>query len=413
MRVLYFTVVPLGTSGNGGSICCRNHVIRLAADPDIELIAMVAGPAEQEAATKAFFAEAGVKSYFQPFRNDNLHPATDTVAAIACFATKVVFQFPWELQAMNQPHIQEGIDWAVKGYSIDFLVIDYHPSALFLKLPRKDVRTALIKLNREGDFYEDMIRMGKTKHGRRTARISLLRARRFERITDAKVGKIITIGPPDLPNYRLPSRPVCISPYLDPRTERWSYTASNTLLFIGDVHHYPNWLAVEWIATKLAPALRAVRSNVHISVVGALASQVPSHWDQPNMLFLGRSTNEAVKKLFLTADMMLCPIENNYGVKFKSLEAIAYGIPLIASRQTLLGLPYLPEEPAIDLQDVASAASTICALLANPTALIRLAALQRELQDAFIADQRTVWSRSLRDIPLPNALGRCRWQQRT
>ena len=64
--------------------------------------------------------------------------------------------------------------------------------------------------------------------------------------------------------------------------------------------------------------------------------------------------------------------------RFKSLEALAYGIPLFASRQTLLGLPYLPEEPAIDLKDAASAARTICALVSNPEALIQLAASQCE-----------------------------------
>ena len=406
MRVLYFTVVPLGSTGNGGSICCRNHVIRLAADPEIELIAMVAGPAEQEAATSAFFAEVGVKNYFQPFRGDNMRPAADTVAAIAAFATKMVFHFPWELQAMNQPHIQEGIDWAIEAFGIEALVIDYHASALFLTLPRKDVRTALIKLNREGDFYKDMIQLGKTAHGKRTSRISLMRARRYERITDANVGKIITIGAPDLPRYRLPSRPVCISPYLEHRADRWSYTASNTLLFIGDVNHYPNWLAVEWIARQLAPALLAAGSQVQIAVVGAVASQGTCQWDQSNILFLGRSTDETVQRLFLTADMMLCPIENDYGVKFKSLEALAYGIPLFASRQTLLGLPYLPEEPAIDLKDAASAARTICALVSNPEALIQLAASQCERQNAFIASQRTVWSRTLSNIAPPKARAR-------
>jgi hypothetical protein len=46
---------------------------------------------------------------------------------------------------------------------------------------------------------------------------------------------------------------------------------------------------------------------------------------------------------------MICPLENDFGVKFKAAEALAHGTPLLASRQTLLGLPYLDEEPALDL----------------------------------------------------------------
>ena len=82
------------------------------------------------------------------------------------------------------------------------------------------------------------------------------------------------------------------------------------------------------------------------------------------------------------------------------------GIPLFASRQTLLGLPYLPEEPAIDLKDAASAARTICALVSNPEALIQLAASECERQNAFIASQRTVWSRTLSNIAPPKARAR-------
>jgi hypothetical protein len=217
MRVLYFTIVPLMNTGNGGSICCRNHLARLAKDPGIELFGMVAGQPEWKEGTDAFFASLGVPYHFQPFRSGHIHHAANRISDLASFVTTMVFQFPWELQALNQPHIQEGIDWAIRSYTIDTLVIDYHFSALFIDLPRTDVRTVLISLNREGDFYSDQIRLGQTHHGSLTAAISLRRACRFERRTDASVDKVVTIGPPDLPRHKVRSQPVCITPYLDPK----------------------------------------------------------------------------------------------------------------------------------------------------------------------------------------------------
>ncbi len=105
MRTLYFTVVPLESPGNGGSICCRNHVERLAADPGIELFAMTAGHLAWREGTEAFFAGLNVPHHFQPFRNGNFHHAANSAPSIVDFAFKAIFQFPWEMQALNQQHI--------------------------------------------------------------------------------------------------------------------------------------------------------------------------------------------------------------------------------------------------------------------------------------------------------------------
>ncbi|MGI4977368.1 MAG: glycosyltransferase [Janthinobacterium lividum] len=395
MRVLYFTVVPLAANSNGGSICCRNHVARLAADTGIELTAMVAGPPEDRDATETFFAALGVRCHFQPFRGGQFHPEGSAFASVAAFAAKALFHFPWELQALNQPHIQEGIDWAIKGYTIDTLVIDYHSSTLFLRLPRNDVRTVLIGLNREGDFYADMIRLGLTHHVPLTAGISLRRARRFERRIDASVDKVVTIGPPDLPRHRLRAPAACITPYLDPKPERWRCTDPSRVFFVGNIAHYPNRLAIEWLTRRFAPVLLELDGRVRISIVGATASDVDAAHRHANIDFLGTADASTLTGLFLGAGLMLCPIENDYGVKFKAVEALSYGTPLLASRQTLLGLPHLSGIPMFDLDRPDEAAALVRDLALDPGRLVALGALQQRQQAAFIATQGDIWSRTI------------------
>jgi hypothetical protein len=56
----------MGT-GNGVSLCCRNHVIRLASDPGVELFGFVIGPEARRAGTAAFFAELGVSHHFETY----------------------------------------------------------------------------------------------------------------------------------------------------------------------------------------------------------------------------------------------------------------------------------------------------------------------------------------------------------
>ena len=395
MRVLYFTVVSLVAPTNGGSICCRNHVERLVADPDIELFAMTAGPLGDKEGTEAFFKGLDVPHHFQPFRQGNVHHAENRIRSIAGFAFKATFQFPWEMQALNQPHIEEGIAWAIRGYSIDVLIIDYHASSLFLTLPRSDVRTALISLNREGDFYADQIRLGQTHHGTLTARASLSRLRRWERGTDAAVDQLIVIGPTDLPKHRTRRVPVCITPFLDPKSERWNYSASNSVFFVGAIAHYPNRLAIEWLTRELAPRLAGVAPTAKITIVGATDADIA--FPHRNVELLGWGDADAVSRLFRASDLMICPVENDYGVKFKALEALAYGTPLLASKQTLSTLLHL-QGPSIDLHDPAAAARLVADLLASRATIEALAREQQEQQTAFIGSQAGVWSRTLRGL---------------
>jgi len=265
-------------------------------------------------------------------------------------------------------------------------------------LPRKDVRTVLISLNREGDFYSDQIRTGQTHHGSLTAGISLARARRWERRVDASVDQLIAICPSDLPVHTTRRRPICITPYLDPKPERWRYAGTNRAFFVGAIGHYPNRLAIEWLTRELAPNLLAIGSNAKISIVGATEADIPQAHRHKNVELLGPSDGQTVSCLFRTSDLMICPVENDYGVKFKTLEALAYGTPLLASRQTMLGLPHLRDVPALNLRDPIAAAALIGNLLRDRDRLESLAAAQQQQQAAFIGSQHGVWSRVLETV---------------
>jgi hypothetical protein len=393
LRVLYFTVTPLAPLGNGGSICCRNHVARLAEDPNIELFGIAAGPERWREGTEQFFAELGRPVSYLTFKNVDLKK----LAIRSCGRTlfQQTFQFLWEMDSLGQDHIEDAIARTVQAERIDAIVIDYLPSALFLRLPRSDAKTLLISLNREGNFYEDIIRMGKTEHSAFTAGISLARARRWERRTYAAVDQVVTIGRPDLPQSGLRRPAVCITPYLDPKPVQWSYKASGRVFFVGAIGHYPNQLAIEWMVNRLAPEISALGADVKLTIVGAIPQDVPEARKYKNVEFLSFSDDATVAKLFTDSDMTLCPIENDYGVKFKSVEALSYGIPLFASRQTLLGLPQITPTPAIDLDQPKEAAQTLCALLANSDSLIDLARTQQREQMDFIVSQQGIWSKTL------------------
>ncbi len=99
------------------------------------------------------------------------------------------------------------------------------------------------------------------------------------------------------------------------------------------------------------------------------------------------------------ADVAICPVENDYGVKLKALDALAWGTPLFASAQTLKGLPHLPAAPSIDLSAAGEAAAVLGAIVGDRVTLKRIAQQQAEAHERFITAQSRVWSALLESTP--------------
>lgn len=402
MRVLYYTNVPLHESANGGNICCRNHVQRLSEEPELEVFAVVTQEARCEAGTTAFLNSLGVPSRFVPYL-----PVKRSKSRFRRFWKKQLgyLMFPggiWRQVAMKPTHVQQVIDEMIIEWNIEAMVIDYYLGVVHIRLPRHDVRTCIIKLNREAEFYWQQMKYTKSWWYCLTHQIEFWRLKLLERKIDNSVGKVVVIGAPDIPPHVKRSPPVCITPYLDRAPVQWSYSNSKSIFFVGSILHYPNKLAVEWILNKLGPEMAKVCPEIVIKIVGCSSQDAAELGTgaAANISFLGVSDRESLEHLFCHADLMLCPIENNFGMKFKSAEAIAYGIPLLASVQTLLGLPYLKNSPSIHLDKPAEAAILIRDLTANGDRLLQLSASQKQEQDAFIKTQKNIWKNTLMETPI-------------
>jgi hypothetical protein len=186
LTVIYFTVVPISSSTNGGNIACRNHIDRLNRDPNIDLRVLAAPTSQDVAATEEFLRRANIEHIVIPRREGNFHQADNTVMSTLRFAALSAVYFPWELEARLQPQYDEALEWAMKHWQADLIVIDYTFSALFCpKVMRGPIKKAIVTFNREAEFYRDMIGLGMIRHDRFSAEISARRLARFEPIVNA------------------------------------------------------------------------------------------------------------------------------------------------------------------------------------------------------------------------------------
>jgi glycosyltransferase involved in cell wall biosynthesis len=224
--------------------------------------------------------------------------------------------------------------------------------------------------------------------------------RAFERWVYRRSSAVVALTSADLPTFHgRPRIREVIPPAFDPSPERWSWTGRRYLSFVGSVGHYPNRLAVEWLATRLAPALEQLRADVDVRIVGVAATAAPESWRRENVTFLGEGDRDLVTRELTGGGAFVAPIANRFGAKIKLLDCLAHGTPFLASDEALTGLPFVSKPLApVQLDDPAAVAREIVRLFAEPSSVVRASERLAAELESFLLSQRGVWSDLLRRV---------------
>lgn len=313
-RTLHFTVVPLFPTNSGGALCCRNHVRRLAQDPEIDLLVSSTGPEEHGHLNREAVASLDAEFVFLPF-------GAGTVAG-GPLPRRVGRRWPflYEATAVAQPQIDTLFMDLVRTYEPQVVVVDYVPSVSFVpSLYSAAVRRVTVTLNRETDYYNELRRHGTLPPDASDSWVTALRVRQFERSVYRRSDAVVALAGDDLPKLRgRPRVRAVIPPVFDPHPSRWRPTDSRTVLFVGNVGHDPNRQAIDWLCTRLAPALDD--HSVGVRVIGVGADGASAEWQQPNVEFLGTADEETVRSGLALARLFVAPISNAFGSKIKLLD---------------------------------------------------------------------------------------------
>jgi glycosyltransferase involved in cell wall biosynthesis len=391
VAAVYFTAVPLHMASNGGALVCREHIERLASDPAVDLLVALAGPPEHERGSAAVAEAAGARFAYFPFR--------PTATRAVWSPVRGRWPFLYEATALEQPHVDASLVATLRKEAADVLVCDYVPSAVLIPSAYSaPVCRVTITLNREGDFYRELRRLGRLPPDASSSPVAAWRAARFERWVYRHSDCVVALTPGDLPRLGRRAMGAVIPPVFEPKPVQWRDAATDNVFFVGNIGHYPNYTAVEWLATKLAPALEQLASTVRIRIVGAGAEDAAPAWRRPNVDFLGVGDADTVQEEFLRAALFVAPVANPFGSKIKLLDCLAYATPFVATREALSGLPFVNAIPEIRLDQPGEAAALITSLVRDRTALAQASDRMREELQTFLQQQQGVWGRLLRSV---------------
>lgn len=173
---------------------------------------------------------------------------------------------------------------------------------------------------------------------------------------------------------------------------KWTNNGRREVLFVGNIGHYPNREAVEWICMKLSSSLLKIDPGISVRIIGVEPGNVPTEWRRQNIEFLGVGDEMLVDRELSQTGLFLAPISNRFGSKIKLLDCLARGTPFAATRQALSGLARLDGAPLLWLDDPDRSAQTIELHLSDSRNVAISEMLHREL-DTRLAHQQTAWNK--------------------
>lgn len=141
-----------------------------------------------------------------------------------------------------------------------------------------------------------------------------------------------------VPNVRPPSVPLRDGPLPHPGTGAWG------AIFIGHLGWSPNVHAVDFIVERLLPRLRHAGLPVVLQVAGRDPKRrVRRHRERSaaaDMVFI--EDPPEVTPLLDAAAIAIVPLFHGGGTRFKVIEAMARGLPVVATRKACEGLDLKP-----------------------------------------------------------------------
>lgn len=418
-RVLIFIVTDFGRR-DGPVLWAANLLECMARIPDMDFVVVTSGPENAAAANQAFIEGLGLEHFFVPFRQV-LEPGSSTRfkrLAIAFDRLTTIlsdkYYFLLERDARKQKHVDAAVMRIVTEKRPDLIVINsrngalHAPSAFFSGTPccfiALDNEIAYHRLYRSqvgpiGEKTMHQLSRWVYRHGNWIAN---MRFRRYIKGVYKHCSGVVALTQNDLPPY-LPDHVVTaeIPPILPKSDAQWSYRGTRHVLFVGNINvlklpHVANRLAIEWICSRLSPALLRIDPTIVVNIIGASTNEAPGTWKQANITFMGRSNKAELIRQMTTADLFIAPIANGQGAKLKLAECVSHGTPFLASQGAMSGLPFLKSIPRIDLEQPDAAARLVVEHLNSPEALIKLSQSIAEQTHRARAEQDLAWSTFLR-----------------
>jgi polysaccharide biosynthesis protein PslH len=131
-------------------------------------------------------------------------------------------------------------------------------------------------------------------------------------------------------------------------------------LMVGDFSYGPNLEGLQWLLRDVLPIVWHTAPDLRLVVVGR---GLTSHAADPRVTFTGFVAD--LSEMYRTAGVAVVPLLRGGGTPLKFLEALAYGVPVVATPRAASGLELTPDEHYFEGESAKAFAAAMLAALSD------------------------------------------------
>ncbi len=111
-----------------------------------------------------------------------------------------------------------------------------------------------------------------------------------------------------------------------------------SLVFVGHYKHFPNTDAIVYFVKNIYPKVIQKIPNIKLYIVGSGVTKAVEDLKNNNIIITGEV--EDIKQYLKKPNIFVAPVRLGGGIKGKVLEAMAMGVPVVATKEAVSGIDY-------------------------------------------------------------------------
>lgn len=238
--------------------------------------------------------------------------------------------------------IQAWIDQAVAAGKFDVITCEHSVNEIYIRPEwKKQIRTII-------DVHSSLYRTCKNQLETGTSdsefrdRLYLPLLRRYEQQTIRKFSRVVVTTDEDqqqMKTFDSGADVLLVANGVDLETfpSRQSDPGGHNLAFVGGLDYFVNIDAACFFSLDVLPVLQKKYPDATLTLIGSKPSpEVQALAKQPGITVTGRVPS--VAEYLHKATVAVIPLRTGFGMKFKTLESMAAGVPVVASDRGLEGI---------------------------------------------------------------------------
>ena len=259
------------------------------------------------------------------------------------FTESVVKATPPNVLYRYSPEIQAWVDKYIRAGKCEAITCEHSVNEIYIRPEfRQSVRTVANVHSSVSGWVRNHLEIGASPNALRDRLYMSLMYERYEKRYCDKFDRIVVTTQEDRrqflkfsPNAEIKVIPNGVDLQLFPY--RKADPGGQNLVFVGSMSASHNVDAVLFFTLEVLPQLQLRYPNATLTVVGA--QPAPEIWElsaRPGVTVTG--TVDSPAEYLHTGTVCVVPLRTGYGIKNKTLEAMAAGTPVVGSDRALEGL---------------------------------------------------------------------------